>query len=253
MLITPEEKKRLEEISSVAHLRHGVKRADIVWVCELAERLACLKPTEEAFPRYAAVINHLACAAIPVGFVAPIPAEQEATILGTGFPKIHLMSFASGSNVCEATLLVRPYIRLVEPRTEEMLERIARHGRIRVDIDGDTFIQDGRAEEHLVGFDGYGLCRQPFYFRGGGSPDGKGSTFGVGELETATGQAIVTHRGIFLSGSVQVDVWLSNVPLEEHEMVRLSTGLVLGRYSTKEPGTPPAFGPTSQVKGAKEA
>ena len=249
MLITPEEKKRLEKIAAVAKDRHGVKREDIVWVCELAERLARLKITEEEFPEYAAVINRFSCMAIPVAFLEKIPAEQETTLMGA--PSAHLLSFVTGASVCDAALLVRPYIRLVEPRTDAMLERLARHGRIRVDIDGDTFIQDGRLEEHLMGFDGYGLSRIPFYFRGGGSEPGKG-TFEVGKLDEHM-QAFVTKRGLFLTGDTQVDVWLSNVPLEPNEQIRLSTGLVLGRYSTKRSDfTQPIGGsvPLNEVKGS---
>ncbi len=244
MLITPEEKKRLEEIAAVAAEGDGVKHAEIVWVCDLARQLARLKITEADFPAYAALVNAVDIG-IPVGFVEPIPIEQQTCIIGPfNAGPAHLWQIfdhTTETAVCDAALCVRPYIRLVEPKTDEMLDRLAQHGRVRVEIDEHQMIDGGSAEEHLVGFDGYGLRRQPFRFRVPQKPN-KGDIFRISELDEKTGQAVgVTDQGVFLPNGVSVKICLSGVELQEGEKLRLSTGLVMGRYSTKVSGLPTGF------------
>ncbi len=239
MLITPEEKKRLEEIAAVAVEGNNVKRGDIVWLCELTQRLARLKPTEEDFPTCAALINPAAIAAFALGFLETIPVEQTTSIIGPFKDgRADLLDILTEAEVCEAALCVRPYIRLIEPRTEAMLDRLARLGRVSVAFNNHKVIDEGSVEEHLIGFDGYGLRRKPFRFRELQKLPVSADVFGVGEIDMESGEAVLTERGVFVPGGTTIKICLSGFDLEEGETVRVSTGLVMGRYSTKVPGIP---------------
>ncbi len=240
MLITPEENKRLKEIASVAVEENGVKRRDIVWLCDLVQRLARLKPTEEDFPAHAALINPVTTSAFALGFLETIPVEQTIQIVGPFKDgRADLLDHLTEAGTCEAALCVRPYIRLIEPRTDAMLDRMARLGRISVAFNNHKVIDEGAAEEHLVGFDGYGLRRKPFRFRELQKTPASADVFGVGEINMKNGrEAVLTERGVFIPDGTTIKICLSGLDLEEGETVRVSTGLVMGRYSTKVPGLP---------------
>jgi hypothetical protein len=231
MLITPEEERRVKSIAAAA-VDDGKK--DVVWLCALVQRLLKLKPTEEDFPAYAAVIDRNMCAAFAVKFLNTIHVEQSSYLQGNldAQTTVTLLDYTTQAAVCDAILCVRPYVRLVKPRVEEALEQLSRQVRIWVEIDGELVLNGGPLEEHLVGPDGYGKRRKPFHFR----VPTKHQNFylGVGELQgESRREAVPTERGVFLPNSSKVRIWMSGIKLARGEVMDLSTGLVLGLYSTK--------------------
>ncbi len=247
MLITPDDEAKVTQISEAG----AANPEEISWLCNLAQRLARMKPTEENFPAYAALINPTSNYAFAMRFVQAVPFERETRVLEEHPAQLELFDHTTENAVCDAHLCIRPYIRLVEPHNERILDRLARHSLVRVVIDGELVFH-GSAEEHLISFDGYGLRRKPFQFRATGclfpGTDVKPSSpFPNVEPSSPFPEAGVpvegagmagAKRGIFLPNGSRVQIWLSEVNLQTDEHLLLSTGLVMGHYTTRAVGGP---------------
>ncbi len=250
MLITPNDEAKVAQISEAG----AADSEETSWLCDLVQRLAQLKPTEEDFPTYAALINPLSNYSFAMRFVDAVPLERETRILEGHPAQLELFDHTTENAVCDAHLCVRPYIRLVEPHDERTLDRLARQGLIRVTID-EELIFDGSAEEHLIGFDGYGLRRKPFQFRATGTLflgtnllEQRSPTIypgaDLGQIPPAVNPIVPTEgggvpgaaRGIFLPNESKIKIWLAGVDLQKDEHLLLSTGLVLGHYTTRAVG-----------------
>ncbi len=229
MLITPDEEKKVQDL-----IKRGEGSPEAtLWLCGLVQRLAAIKPTEADFPKMSALINPVSCSAIAVKFDGLMHVEKETTVFDFGRSNLlWLLKCKTKLGLCEAALCIRPYIRLVEPEDKAVLERLARHARITFEVNGALLIKNGPAEEHLVGFDGYGLRRQPFSFH----PDilSKGlAVYTVGVLDQENMQAIPGGDGFFTINDSEIRLGMDNIILEAGEKIVLSVGLVIGRYTTK--------------------
>ncbi len=244
-LITPQEETRVKQIIQDFH--NGKDDLDVLWLCELVQRLARLKPTEEAFPEIVALIIWKNGGAIPLRFEGVIQFEESIEYVGDITPRIEAVTitYTVQGRVCDAELLVRPYIRLIEPQTQSMLDRL-RSGRLSVSIDQASVLKESPLDEHLVGFDGYGLRRNPFKF----VPPRQDldTLYGVGELtekEDTPGVfdpgmlAYPSNRGIFILNDQKVSISISGITLQPKEMLKIVVGLVLGKYTTKSSNLPP--------------
>ncbi len=208
MLITPDGEAKVAQISEAG----TANSEETSWLCDLIQRLARLKPTEEDFPEYAALINSTTGYAFALKFTNTVPLERE-THIHEGHPtQLGLFDHTTENAVCDALLCVRPYIRLVRPHDERMLDRLARQGRIRVDIDGERVINNGSVEEHLVDFDGYGLRRKPFQFQAtaellpGANLEPTPPTPGLIAPSEGEGTPGI-KRGIFLPNGSRIQIW----------------------------------------------
>lgn len=238
MLITPNDAAKVMQITESGN----ASSEETSWLCELVQRLAQLKPTEEDFPTYAALINPTSNYSFALRFVQTVPFERETHILEGHPAQMELFDRTTENAVCDAHLCVRPYIRLVEPHDERMLDRLARQGLIRVTIDGEL-VFDGSAEEHLIGFDGYGLRRRPFQFRATGAlypgANVNPTTPVPGFVAPRDGEVMAgTKLGIFLPNSSRIMIYLTGITLQPGERLLLSTGLVMGHYTTRAEGVP---------------
>ncbi len=236
MLITPDDEARVAQISEAG----APTSEETSWLCDLVRHLAQLKPTEEDFPTYAALVNPISGSAFGMRFVDAVPLEQQTQIRHGHPAQLALFNHTTENEVCDAHLCVRPYIRLVEPHDERMLDRLARQGLIRVTID-EELVFDGSAEEHLIDFDGYGLRRKPFQFRATGAlypgANLEPSPPIPGLVAAASGEGVAgTKRGVFLPNDSKIEIRLAGVNLQPDENLLLSTGLVLGHYTTRASG-----------------
>ena len=236
MLITPDDEAKVTQIAAGGN----ANPEETSWLCDLVQRLARLKPTEEDFPTYAALINCMTTNAFAMRFVDAFPLEQETRLIEGHAAQLELLDHTTENAVCDALLCVRPYIRLIEPHDERMLNRLARHGLLRVSLDGEL-VFDGSVEEHLIGFDGYGLRRKPFQFRAAGT------LFSGADLEPPppTPNPIIptegegapgAQRGVFLPNGSRIRISFTGVTLLKNEHLLLSTGIVAGHYTTSASG-----------------
>jgi hypothetical protein len=222
-LISPADLDRIDSLETCQ------KNPDILWLCQLARRLAALKPTEAVFSEYLALINYHSAAAYPIRRAeTSAPAEHELNWVGGPGPVV-LLQHTLICELSDAFLCVRPYVKLVSPKSEGVLEQLARLGRITVRAD-KTLLVEGTLAEHLVGFDGYGVHRKPFTFRASGQP--QESVFGVGILN-GDQSASPAELGVFLPHRTVITIELT-YPLQAGEEIKLSTGLVMARYTTKD-------------------
>ncbi len=236
MLITPDDEAKVAQISETG----AANPEETSWLCNLVQHLAQLKPTEEDFPEYAALINPMTTNAFAMKFVDATPLERETRIHNEHPAQVELLNHTTEDAVCDAVLCVRPYIRLIEPRDERVLDRLARQSLVRVTLDGEL-VFDGSAEEHLIGFDGYGLQRKPFQFRASGALF-SGAELGPNPpaldpiVPTEGEGAPGAKRGVFLPNGSKIEIWLAGIDLQTDEHLLLSTGLVLAHYTTRASG-----------------
>jgi hypothetical protein len=222
-LITPADLARIDR------LELSQPNPDISWLCQIARRLARLKPTEAVFPAYSALINQNIPAAYPIRRDVVIPLEEHELHWVGGPSPVILLERTLSCEVSDAFLVVRPYVKLVSPESEGTLEQLARLGKITVRAD-KAVLTEGPLAEHLVGFDSYGFHRKPFAFTAGSRP--AKWVFGVGTLnEDKT--VSPGELGVFLADKTTVTVELS-YPLHAGEELKLATGLVMARYTTKD-------------------
>ncbi len=233
MLITLDERIKVKQIIKAGKASDEVA----LWLCGLIQRLARIKPTEEDFPKMAAVINPVACTAYACEFEERVPVEQETPIheFGRSGPW-WILDQTVECSVTQVMLFIRPYIRVVKaPKGDDVLGRLARHARVLIEVDGVALVTNGPAEEHLVGPDGYGLFRKPFAFQVK-EPSTRGGIYLVGILDEETQLATPGGAGCFVTNDTKIRIALSGVDLKANEEIVLSTGLVMGLYTTKPVG-----------------
>lgn len=222
-LITPSDIARIEHL---AVDRHG--EAEIQWLCNLALRLAALKHTEAEFPAYLALINANVGNAYPMRLDGVMPPEEHELHWASGLGSVTLLERKLSCGATEAFLLVRPYVKLLDPQSEGTVEQLVRLGKITVRAN-DVVLTEGSIAEHLVGLNGYGFRRKPFVLSIGARNE-KG-IFGVGILD-GDSTSSQGDQGVFLPSDTVVTVQLS-YPLHRDEHLNFSTGLVMARYTTK--------------------
>lgn len=225
MLITYEEEKRLQSIERES------KADDTRWLCQVVRKLLCLKITEFDFPLYAAHIDLKRTSAQALLRKGPVAVEQESLFSEFGRTNpTQILSYTFEASICEYLMCVRPYIRVVSPCTQEMLDRLARNARVDVSVNGTRILDGGSAEEHLMGLDGYGLRRLPFAFQ---APSSDPSVLRAGILDEHQWAAVSERHGIILPPGTPLAVSLSGVDLKAGEKLVISTGLVAAKYTSE--------------------
>lgn len=237
MLITTEDEARVAQIAESTK----PSEKDALWLCGMVHQLAKIKPTEYDFPVYAALIQFKEACAFALGFVGTVLTERQTRIDGP----LHdgtsvILQVDTSCPITDAMLCVRPYIRVEagtdrkswSPKTNSILQRMAQKATIRVDIDNIRIISDAPAEEYLIGLDGYGLRRRPSNFLPSWGSLQEGKFFGVGDLDWQ-GLTTPAKYGVFLPHSTTIVISITHLQLHARETVTLSTGLVMGHYSTK--------------------
>ena len=188
----------------------------------------------ETFPAHAVLLNRLlSCPTIPLGFLESIPGEQNHRLVGPADAWTQIYDHTIMTAVCDAVLCLRPFVRLENPQDPTLLDRIARDGRLRVEIDDYRALDDAPAGAHLVGFDGHWLRPEAFRFH---APTNQRSVFGVDEMTGKLPKVDpAAEQGVFVVNDTRIKIWLSGIDLKEDDAFISSTGLIAARYSTKLP------------------
>jgi hypothetical protein len=224
-LITPEDLDRIARLET-----EMPEDQEIQWLCQLARKLAALKPVDAELPEYLALINHHAYNGMPVRFCERVHlVDRELTWVGpASTEKAILLDESISCRVYDAFLLIRPYVKLLSPESEGVREQLMRLGKVTVYAD-KTMLFNGSISEILVGPDGYGAHRKPFSFRYHAEP--KDAVFGTGVLSGDL-EATPSDHGVFLVSGTRVLIELE-YPLRDGEL-KLATGLVMARYTAKD-------------------
>lgn len=246
------EADRLAEIRKQAADGKTIKRQDILWALGMIGRLATpgligpkdielLKdaaaklvrstPQEFQFPVCAALIDRMACQAIPLRFAGRLFPEKETELANVSTQS--LLLFTPPAGLTDAVLVIRPWIR-PHATTPTGLVDILCAWSIEIFVDREKVLPEHPVEEFLVGPDGFGCREQAFALpraRGlleVGAIEDLGSPLGVPDPEGL-------RPGWFLTRDQTLEVRLRQHARELYGPVLVRTGLVAALYTTKAP------------------
>lgn len=136
---------------------------DGLYLVDLVQRLLQTKPTEYAFPAWAALVNDMNPSAYAMRYDRRIPRELECLLPPRGSSPVYEMEISC--DICNAELWARPYVRVIEPQQPETWTRLM-GATLTMTVDGEILIDRFPLSDFLVGPDGYGVARKPFSFTG---------------------------------------------------------------------------------------
>ena len=214
-----------EDLARIDHLAADRKGdAEVEWLCQLAIKLARLKPTEADFPQEMALINNAASNAFPMRLIDRCFIEQVWELKGGR----GIFDYMTSCETVEAFLFVRPYVRILTSLKASILEELGK-GTFKVMGDEEEF-GAGSIAEILVDLDGYGVRRKPYIlpFR----PSLSHIAFRPGTIE---GEMVVPQNfGMFVARDTRIRISLETPAAIDGATV--STGIVMAKYTTKGMG-----------------
>lgn len=236
MTLTPDEEKRVQAIAKSERPRD----ADVLWLCELVERLSRATPTEWNFPKFAALFSPTSTAAFGLRYAGLVRNEQGYSFRpGHDIARHRVDVFTEKffCAVCDAILCIRPYIRMESPpegrkdwmpSATKQLRAMVEKATIRLEIDDVVVIDDEPAEAYLIGLDGAGLRRHPSNIRV--APDYP-LQFYTFEDDF---QVVPSDYGVFIANNSMVKISILGLAAHPQQRVVLGTGLVMARYTTSK-------------------
>jgi hypothetical protein len=228
LLKTDERQRFIRMKAKVGQLTNGISE-DVLWLCDLVERLAKLTPEEYDFQKLLALVNHVSQTAYALRYDRREVMWKTTTLSPENTKEnIHLLEVTTQSQVCDAVLVVRPYVRLMPGTTEEAMEEL-RKGLVSFYVDGLDVTQRCLIDEFLVRPDGSGIRRRPWAFSI--SPT-NASVFPATLLDDLQ-QALPNEQvGVFLPNGTHVILMLRMEEALKQE-ITVKAGLVAARYTTK--------------------
>lgn len=144
----------------------------------------------------------------------------------------------------EVLVVVRPYMRLLEPQTSEGIEVVSRTG-LTFNAIGTDLLSDSPMRLHLAGLDGFGVQRMPFSFEGRVPEGMKLSAHHIGAIENTWGQEAKTEEfGVALENGARLTADWTGIGIlprkeAEHSFAPDSTfkvvfGVLGAIYTTKQ-------------------
>lgn len=230
-LLTQKELEAFRKVKTACHAAQSGERVvlnglatDVLALCETIKRISQLKQNEFGFPQQAALVNRAAEMAYTLRFNGKLAAENVVDLLPTVSPQ-SIFEMMTESQVSDALLFVRPYMELVEPKTQDAMEDL-RSRRFTVEVDGYKVINNSAVDEFLTDLDGHSLGNRLFSFA---------NLVPICLLPAVTlknGEAVRNDEiGIFLPNASGVRMCLSGSTYSTPMKIRI--GMVLGMYTTK--------------------
>lgn len=199
---------------------------DGAWLCALAKRLAFFRPDDFDFPLYMALVNTFAATAYAMIFVSTVQLSEVVKLSPEVVRGLIIFYRTTSDQLTDATMVIRPYIRLHAPCSSETIERF-RGASLRFSIDSELVIDGGALEEHLIGPGGETYRKNLWRFRR--SP--KSSLFPAAYLDDQ--QRAADTAGIACPNLSRLEISVHNLPTSVE--MSFTVGLVAARYSTKYP------------------
>jgi hypothetical protein len=206
---------------------------DIQWLSEAAKRVVRSTPQEFQFPQYMALIDRMACQAIPMRFDKVVPLEQDLAFQ----PGVEIITigFKTPCGLTDAVFVARPWIR-PEPATPRGVLDEFRSWRLSMSLDSNEVLPERPIEEFLVDPDGFGYRERAFEL-----PPLPSTVLKAGGFEPSPGQSkpfisspdqVVPVPGLFGVGDQEIRLMLlKGKPLSCE--IRIRAGLVAALYTTK--------------------
>jgi hypothetical protein len=210
---------------------------------------------EGAFPKYAAVIDHVINLAFAAKLAEKLPVGRGRLIWDGGKTPTEHCELLSMTLECPPTdlfLVARPCLRIADSVSRSTCERLADLGRLCVTVQNLPLrslestkkfhtplersetahhIWQGALADFLADANGYGMQRQPSTLECDSSKPVVG-LFGTGNLDKYQ-QAYAHDFGVFLASGTIVSIDI-HYPILSDETVVIDTGLVMARYTTSQ-------------------
>jgi hypothetical protein len=221
-----------EDAGRINDILRSVSKAsetDVKWLRDIIEKLALLKPDEFDFPKYAALVNPIACNAFAMRYHRTEVFRNTVALSFSLFTGgTDLLNLTTNSQVCDAILLIRPWIRLGAQTGKEALE-IVRKGLVTFTLDGEKLCEKASIDEFLIDENGYGVRKKPFAL-------GRIKTsclFGGCGLNSEHQADASKDLGIMMVNGTHVVLTLHGQADAPGTPVSVTAGLVAATYTTK--------------------
>jgi hypothetical protein len=221
-----------EDAGRINDILRSVSKAsetDIKWLCDIIEKLALLKPDEFDFPKYAALVNPIACNAFAMRYHRTEVFRNTVALSHSLFTDgADLLNLTTHSQVCDAILLIRPWIRLGAQTGKEALE-IVRKGLVTFTLDGEKLFEKTSIDEFLMDENGYGVRRKPCSL----GHIKTSCLFGGCGLDSEHQADASKDLGIMMVNGTRVVLTLHGQADAPGTPVSVTAGLVAATYTTK--------------------
>lgn len=170
-MLTDDILKKLAEIrhrSSHGNPQDPADPADRAFLLDLIDLLSREKPDDFNFPPYAALVNDDRKCGYAMRLDRRVQREQVFQLSGNGSAALLPQDGFRQEVSCEVTdaeMLVRPYVRLIEPREDRIIERLS-SGTLSLLVDDYVVLDRFPIRDFLAALDGYGVRRRPFSLTG---------------------------------------------------------------------------------------
>jgi hypothetical protein len=216
--LSGEDKEKAERLLHLA-TSGPLHRYDALWLKRLIERLAVAAPDEYSFPRYLAFVDQKIPRAWATRYQETLHLERA---IDTEGHSVVIFTSTTYNAVCDATLVVRPYVRILRGFPEDIAR--LRESVLRMTIDNELVLSSP-IDEHLIGLGGlvYRRCRWTLRSL-------THSLFlacAMDEQQRADGNAM---EGVFCPYGSMIQLQVSPPFFGK---LRIMAGVVAARYTTK--------------------
>ncbi len=230
---TPPKKARLltrEDRLRIARILDGTEKdtQDVEWLVRKVDMLSRLGPEDYDFPDYLGLVNPIAGNAFALRYSRDRHFRKETLLDAGPMPStISLLDIDTQCQVCDADLIVRPFVRVASDTPMRMVDELRRE-QLRMTVDGEEVIA-GSIDAHLVGPNGWGIRKIPFSFK----PSLGGCLFSGVFLDDQQNALAHQMYGLMAPNGSKITVDLVHCEDILSEPVLLTTGLIAATYTTK--------------------
>lgn len=221
-ILSPEENRKIRALFFAAK-NETISSTEATWLYRMVDKLSHCGPDDYAFPGDLALYNTIANAAYAMRYLETclIESYRFTTFLGA----ILLDHVISVSNPCEATMLIRPYVKVNSPADPALVLSL-RRSEISMEVDGEKALRTP-VDEHLIFEDGSFPRKNRWKARQ--LPNQ--SLFFAVPLDSECKAHVADPEGIFCPNGSRIIVSL--IRNEFAGEISLTTGLVAAKYTTK--------------------
>lgn len=226
-LLSEAENERLYKLAKASKRGLQFPSEDCAWLCELARRLAFLRPDDYDFPEYLAYVNQIAEKAFAMRFVQTVDLTAVVKLSPGKYKDPTVLDHSTDDRASDALVVVRPFVRLHAPCSNEVVEYF-RGLSLKLNIDGTPVIHEP-LEEHLIGPRGENYRKNLWRVRWL-----EGHLYPVVLLDDEQKADGRRKVGIGCPHGTRLQLSISRLP--EDVEATFTAGFVAARYSTRSAG-----------------
>lgn len=232
-LLSAEENRRIGVIIGESRKASpSVTSEDVTWLCGIIRRTAHLAPDDYSFPQYLALVHQIKCEAYATRYKETLQIINTVTLSAPGSPMVgvQLMDYQTFDQPHDATLLVRPYVRvesLSGKEADPAAVLLLRKATIKMRIDNIQVLMTP-IDPHLILPDGSFFGKNRWRVLGLDH-----MLYLANQLEKDQTVYAEHSEGVFCANGSQIKIDLFFDRYGFNGELTLTTGLVAARYTTK--------------------